>query len=478
MAVQDSDPSPNRRLIEQMELIREAIPELGVDPPDWFENPDQPLGCIFAQGYLLVRDEYIEGTAGLLRAEVHRGLTRGVTALRLPEGVSTLDALREVERAFGTRVAAPDHFVGITPPTRCPATEPAVVRSKTPVPPVSSHDTCRGAGVRVAVIDTGLLDDAETAHAWLAGVTGDSEGPMARPEIGPYVGHGTFIAGVIRAMAPDADVWVGLTRDTRVGEWRESDMVEKLDEAVRWGADVISLSAGTNTYGDAGMLALDAWYEATLRDHPEIVVVASAGNNGDDRRFYPAAWPWTLSVGATDPAGGARADFSNFGAWVQLSAPGVDFVNAYATGRYRCSESPGRGRVRNFRNGVARWSGTSFATPLVAGMIAARASGRGVDVVTARDELVAMARANAVAGVGPVLMPEMTCAGMDGTCPCCGRPIGEETVEVVAPDEAASAERASTTAKARKSAKVGKSAKSGKSAKAGKSGKGKTSRKA
>src|SRR5205807_1011038 len=89
----------------------------------------------------------------------------------------------------------------------CPATEPEPVDVAEPVPAVETDPNTDGSGVLVSVVDTGFLPDAARAHSWLAGVTGDVE-DFDPADIGPYIGHGTFVAGVVRAMAPKAQVRV------------------------------------------------------------------------------------------------------------------------------------------------------------------------------------------------------------------------------------------------------------------------------
>ena len=410
------------RIRDQVNHIVSAFAEQSV-PINVVPAGDGGVDHMHAEGQLLVRDEHVPAVHELLNPGVEfsadqvRRITPGVSLVTSANGgtrPTVPAALDQIDQLLGTGIATPDHVLTVAPGGPCPATEPQEVYYETePYPSVRTDNS--GAGIRVYVADTGLLRDAEAGHPWLQGVQRapnpdgteqdwdpagiDLDGVTTIP---PYAGHGTFVAGVIRCMAPHADVMVSNIFQV-AGSVLESDLVAELDRALAWGADIFNLSIAAPTRLNLSMLSFDN-FRRRLQQYKGAVCIVAAGNDGSPVPVYPAAYPEMLSVGALGADWRGRARFSNYGGWVDVYAPGRDLVNAYATGPYECHEYPYKGQIRNFY-GMARWSGTSFSTPVVTGLVAARMSRTGETGQEAAAALLAEARANAVPGVGAILLP-------------------------------------------------------------------------
>jgi subtilisin family serine protease len=401
----------------QAELIAAAHREKGVDIGA-ARTAEGDLDFLHEEHVILVRDAYVEQVRAIVgrsadTREQDDGFIDGVTLLSLDGAdiTSVTAALDAIDSSLGVGVATPNHLLSICPVVLCPASEPEEVSADAlPDPGIGDGG---GQGVYIYIADTGLLDSAHD-HPWLAGVTGepdplrpdDSAGTVTIPE---YAGHGTFAAGVARCMAPASTVHVVSDLNT-AGALSEHKMIKRLDEALGLGADIICLPAGGNSRKNIPPLGFEALWRR-YRHHKGTVLVAAAGNNSSRRPFWPAAFPQVVGVGAIAASQRSRAHFSDYGPWVDVYAPGEDLVNAYAHGSYICREPPNIGVKREF-HGLARWSGTSFATPLVAGLIATRMSRTGENGAQAADALLALARAQRLPGAGPVLWPGQT--GDDG----------------------------------------------------------------
>ena len=251
------------------------------------------------------------------------------------------------------------------------------------------------------------MADTVSDCGWLSGVTGDPDPSVdGSGTILPYGAHGTFVAGVIRAMAPAADIVVKCVFDI-AGSALESDFVPKLYQGFGFGADIFHITVASQTRNNLPLMAFETWLR-DLRSHKGVACVVPAGNNDSRQPCWPAAFPGVISVGALATDWRSRAYFSDYGGWVDVYAPGESLVNAFATGTFTCQVPPFTGQVRTF-SGMAQWSGTSFSTPVVTGLIAARMARRGESAQEAAAALLAKARAQAIPGVGPALFP-----GCDG----------------------------------------------------------------
>ena len=293
--------------------------------------------------------------------------------------------------------------------------------------PPRPSPTCQRRRPVVAVLDTGM-----SPHPWLTGVVEPDPDVQAAvlaaesllqasqqtpvqlladawdtpfddedfvQDIDTHAGHGTFIAGLIRQVAPDARVTAVRIMHPD-GVVYEGDLLAalrtlrlRMEDALRAGSpngvvDVVSLSLG--------------YFDERTEDDPEgvytsalaaeinglaacgVLVVAAAGNFSTDRPFYPAAFaaappaagPPVISVGAWNP-NGSKALFSDDGAWVTGWALGAALVSTYPN--FQGATQPEMGQeggrrqtldTDDYSGGFAVWSGTSFAGPLLAAEVA------------------------------------------------------------------------------------------------------------
>jgi Subtilase family len=439
------------QIVEQFELMVAARPEIRAHPADWRER-DEDFEYLYVPGSLLMRDAvadevgahvgrrlgaqapapgsddhvqlleaFREGADTPDDAFVTERVVPGLTRLRFREGDQDSPraqpaVLEELDDRLGFGAVRPEgilHCCG----HGCPAHEPDEVPPRTfdPFPAPyrgPGRRGCDGEGVLISLVDSGIIPSAATDHWWMRGVDGDAEATLGEDgNIQFYGGHGTFGAGCARVTAPSADVYVDGSM-TVTGVAYESEIVTALARALTRSPDIVVFTFATTTREDLSLMGFDVLYENVIRHRKGPVFLAPAGNDGTRRAAWPAAYPWVVSVGALGTDWRSRADFSNFGNWVDVFAPGENLVNAYATGTLVCKETPHVGEQRTFA-GMARWSGTSFSTPLVAGMIAARMSATGDDGREAADSLLRLARSQSLRGVGPVLYPGQACAPVE-----------------------------------------------------------------
>lgn len=223
----------------------------------------------------------------------------------------------------------------------------------------------RGAGVTIAVIDTGIgkppvtFDGAVVDGTDVSG-NGSADG---RTPVGPVdSNHGSWVASLAAGRGnPDGSGMIGVAPEAKLlsvslgfGASASVPFAEQVAEAVRWsvdnGADIINLSFTTNT------LDWDrSWDDAFLYafEH-DVVVVVAAGNRGSGTSIVgaPATIPGVLTVGGVDQTGTASRDASTQGITIGISAPSESLLGVSADGT------------------LVPWNGTSGAAPIVAGAAA------------------------------------------------------------------------------------------------------------
>jgi len=280
-----------------------------------------------------------------------------------------------MRRAFAAALAAALLVGGAVSPALAAAPETPEVPEEDPVRAAQywlsdygieqAWQTTRGAGVRIAVIDTGIgRGPAEFVGAVVGGTDVSGVGTEdGRTPIGAVDGHhGSWVASLAaaRGTGPDAGM-IGVAPEAELlavsvgfGASAKVPFTDQIAEAIRWsvdnGADVINLSLTTNVPDWD-----ESWDDAFLYafDH-DVVVVVAAGNRGTGttRVGAPATIPGVLTVGGVDPQGRASVDASTQGITIGVSAPSEDLLGVSADGR------------------LVEWDGTSGAAPIVAGIAA------------------------------------------------------------------------------------------------------------
>ncbi len=252
-------------------------------------------------------------------------------------------------------------------------------------------------------------DDAE--------IGGTSTAPLTGP-LDPVAGHGTFIAGLVHQVCPDARI-LPVRAVGGSGLAIESEVIESLRRLESYQRLALA-GDGDRDPVDVVVLSMGYYHEQPEDmewDHPlgevlgklrdsGVAVVVAAGNDGVTRPEYPAAFapevdrradppritvakdttparPPVLAVGALNPDG-TTALFSNDGPWVTCLRPGAAVVSTVPrtldgpiTPSVRMKEKYSDGHratidPEGFQGGFATWSGTSFAAPVLAGEIAGR----------------------------------------------------------------------------------------------------------
>lgn len=220
-------------------------------------------------------------------------------------------------------------------------------------------DETKGEGVTVAVIDTGVtkVPDFDQTQ-FVEGYDFVNNKVDAQDD----VGHGTHVAGTIAQSTNNNYGVAGIAYQAKIMPLKvlgvNGGTVADIAEAIRFAADnkadVINMSLGG---GGNSQLMQDAIKYAHDKG---VVIIAAAGNENRNSASFPARYPQVISVSATDSIG-EKAPYSNFGAGVDISAPGGS-----ETGKIIQETITGENKQPTF----VGFQGTSMAAPHVAGVAA------------------------------------------------------------------------------------------------------------
>lgn len=243
---------------------------------------------------------------------------------------------------------------------------------------ISTGNSRWGAGVKIAVLDTGVVP--------ISALPGLSQSIAITPfpmDLNKTHGHGTAVAALIASndpaalgVAPAAEI-ISIRVGDESGQADSFALAAGILAAVESGAQIINISMGTHE--DNPLI-----HEAVLyANEQNVIIVAASGNSESADASYPAAYPSVISVGAVD-ARGEHLNFSNYGTYLSVTAPGYSINTVWPGNRY--------GAI----------SGTSASAPIVAGAIAATMSnGSGVGMSARQAADIVMSYSNEAGIPGP-----------------------------------------------------------------------------
>ncbi len=285
----------------------------------------------------------------------------GIFLIELPDTTSVEEAIATLENDRNINFVQPNYLFSLPETDQINQTfpdesAPIFIKGEQPISYYdqegayiincdSAHLIATGFGVTVAVIDNGIamnhpLFEGAILSEGFDFIDHDSD-PSEEP--GDAYGHGTFVSGVIKLVAPDC-MLLPLRAFDETGTGTSFAVASAIHRAVSKNVDVINMSFGLYSSEPVIQSAISRAVQNG------ITMFAAPGNESTDSTTYPAAYPGVIAVSAIDSAD-YIADFSNYGNYINICAPGVNVYSALA-GQYEW--------------GI--WSGTSFSTPFAGGV--------------------------------------------------------------------------------------------------------------
>lgn len=210
----------------------------------------------------------------------------------------------------------------------------------------------KGEGVIVAVLDTGI----DMNHPDLIDNIVDGWNFVDNTnDVSDLDNHGTMVSGIIAARANNSLGIVGVAPEARIMPLKVMDSdggtLRDIASAIRYAADngakIITMSFG-------GQYTRFSTFTERAIDYASkqgCILVAAAGNDNTDELVFPASYEQVIAVSAIDQ-NDLRADFSNYGNYLDFCAPGINIISTGKDGNYFMA------------------NGTSFSTPFISGLIA------------------------------------------------------------------------------------------------------------
>jgi hypothetical protein len=350
--------------------------------------------CLMARGEVVLPAAEADAVRHLLAhfEQQRPGAAKPGSHLRMRQKApSASEVDRVIDACAAAKVAAWPNYLATMAAVSKGVGGPEPAPPLTGAPAAAKPAAGPGGAVRVAVIDTGIPAAART-DGWLADVprTTDNIDELDVLPAGPdglldyQAGHGTFVAGVIRRVAPQAGIRMYRAADSD-GFGTDHDIAEAILRAHGDGAQIINMSLGVRTVDDQPPPAMaDAIATVQRESGGRTVIIAAAGNYGDAFPVWPAALPGVEAVAGLT-AYLVPSAWSSYGPHVRFSTVGEGIRSTYVPGTESPVFDPSPDHFGP--DPWAMWSGTSFAAPQIAGAVARISYEEGTEPRAAVDKL-------------------------------------------------------------------------------------------